>query len=224
MELDETKARDSKADRRLEKPFDAEALRSIVRELVPATKDNAISQFLTFPDLPNIIESEQPKASFDLGSAGKKPDDNVIFDLEEPEEFQAVPLPKSEAPKKSNSAPKDDWSHQDLSRYKIDLFAADTAGDGAFNYDEADLTKSSIAVTSGLEDISLDQIGEEPAPFKTPATKRASASIDSLQAEEILRQEARKVLETIAWKMIPDIVERVVREELQKLLKDAERL
>lgn len=49
-------------------------------------------------------------------------------------------------------------------------------------------------------------------------------TVDAQHAEDILRQEARRVLENIAWKMIPDIVERVVREELQKLLKDAERL
>ena len=80
----------------------------------------------------------------------------------------------------------------------------------------------------------MDQIGEEishPAP--TAAKKSSTAKItsptlgtgvDAQHAEEILRQEARRVLESIAWKMIPDIVERVVREELQKLLKDAERL
>jgi hypothetical protein len=40
----------------------------------------------------------------------------------------------------------------------------------------------------------------------------------------ILREEARAVLTEVAWKLLPDICERVVREELQKLLKDAERL
>jgi CheY-like chemotaxis protein len=225
MELDETKARESKADHRLEKPFDADALRTIVKNLVPATQDNVISQFLTFPDLPAIIESEKP---------AKK--DNVLFDLEEPEEFQAVPLPKNKGgTKKSPASAKDDWNHQDLSKYKIDLGAsAADMGENQFRYDEADLTNTSIALSSGIEDISLDQIGEEPvAP--TPQKKTVSStsvrratslgsSVDPLHAEEILRQEARKVLETIAWKMIPDVVERVVREELQKLLKDAERL
>jgi hypothetical protein len=45
-----------------------------------------------------------------------------------------------------------------------------------------------------------------------------------MRAEELLIQEARNVLENVAWKLLPEIVERVVREELQKLLKDAERL
>lgn len=262
MELDEPKARESKAEQRLEKPFDAETLRSMVRDLVPTTQDNVISQFLTFPDLPNIIEAEKPAAR----AAGKanipaeppvEPEDNVVMDLDEPEEFQAVPLPKTPAPKSkpvASSKPqtpiKDDWSHQDLSRYKIDLHAVDAANEDQFRYDDDDLTKSSIALSSGLDEISLDQIGEQeefkkPAPKARPQSTPASAgtpvnksrpaatassqavlsnTIDTQHAEEILRQEARKVLETIAWKLLPDVVERVVREELQKLLKDAERL
>lgn len=217
MELDENKARESKADHRLEKPFDAETLRALVRQLVPATQDNAISQFLTFPDLPAIIESERPAA---------KAKDSSPFDLEEPEEFQAVPLAKNSEAKKPASPAKDDWSHQDLSRYKINLLASD-ASDNQFRYDEADLTNSSIALSSGLDDISLDQIEDEAAPAKSSARKKSPSvnpTIDAVHAQEIIRQEARKVLEAIAWKMIPDVVERVVREELAKLLKDAERL
>ena len=59
MELDEAKAKLSKANRRLEKPFDAETLRTIVKELVPSTASNVISQYLTFPDLPPMIENEK---------------------------------------------------------------------------------------------------------------------------------------------------------------------
>lgn len=261
MELDETKARDSMAESRLEKPFDAEALRSLVKDLVPTTQDNVISQFLTFPDLPPIIENEKPaspvatretpskatapSATSQKQAPAKEQEPNILMDLEEPEEFQAVPLPKGpETKKKAPISPaKDDWSHQDLSRYKIDLLATDV-NDSNFNYeDQADLNNTSIALSSGLEDISLDQIGleddllQKPAPQitpgRTPAANKPSTphtplgmgmSVDPQHAEDILRQEARKVLETIAWKLLPDVVERVVREELQKLLKDAERL
>lgn len=257
MELDEAKARDSRAEGRLEKPFDAEALRSLVKQLVPQTQDNAISSFLTFPDLPNIIESEAPKSSEAPAVATSvlpevpsvDADPTFLMDMEEPEEFQAVPLPKApeaakKSPAKTPATPaKDDWSHQDLSKYKIDLFA--TEMNDNINYDDqADLTRTSITLSSGAGEIALEDIGEEAfqAPL-APAAKKKSAgmnlpssqsvgsaktglgmTIDAQHAEDILRQEARKVLEAIAWKMIPDVVERVVREELQKLLKDAERL
>ncbi len=54
MELDETKARDSKADRRLEKPFDAEHLRNLVSSLVQKTESNPVSSFLNFPNMPEM--------------------------------------------------------------------------------------------------------------------------------------------------------------------------
>lgn len=57
MELDEPRAQASKADRRLEKPFDADQLRALVRDLVPKLNENAISNFLSFPDLPEIVET-----------------------------------------------------------------------------------------------------------------------------------------------------------------------
>jgi hypothetical protein len=104
--------------------------------------------------------------------------------------------------------------------------------------DEADLTHTSIALSSGAGEISLDDIDNpnpqprRPAAPKTPssktfiqqATTSAMSSLDPMRAEELLLQEARSVLESVAWKVLPEIVERVVREELQKLLKDAERL
>jgi len=114
--------------------------------------------------------------------------------------------------------------------------------------DEADLTNTSIVMSSGIEEIALEDIDNpEPQPkarqnqkqaplsktFSTPAptsfgqptgNSPSLMGLDPMRAEELLRQEARSVLENVAWKLLPEIVERVVREELQKLLKDAERL
>ncbi|PIS09865.1 MAG: hypothetical protein COT73_12380, partial [Bdellovibrio sp. CG10_big_fil_rev_8_21_14_0_10_47_8] len=61
-------------------------------------------------------------------------------------------------------------------------------------------------------------------PMPTALNLSSSTSLDPVHAEDLIRQEARTVLENVAWKILPEIVERVVREELQKLLKDAERL
>lgn len=57
MDIDEAKASASKADRRLEKPFDAETLRGMVKDLVPKTKSNPVADFLSFPDMPDFDES-----------------------------------------------------------------------------------------------------------------------------------------------------------------------
>lgn len=307
MEIDESKARSCRADRRLEKPFDADTLRQLVKDLVPSLGSNAISNYLSFPEMPEMVEDPgpstsspaknsriMPQAAPQLTSSTESPDfadplsmpeedeiqlidfdktrvgsahetrntpslaDSMDFpeveDIEEPEEFQSIPLPKNQGLASSPKAktPQDDWARQDLSRYKIEL-----PKDDPMSIDEADLTNSSIALSSGAEDISLDRLDEledltnslSPPPRANPdrsANRSAHrsppisktfspsadshpshspvSSLDPMRAEEVLRQEARAVLENIAWKLLPEIVERVVRDELQKLLKDAERL
>lgn len=57
MEVDEGKISQSSPDARLEKPFDAEALRQLVQELVPKTQNNPISSYLQFPKMPEFKEA-----------------------------------------------------------------------------------------------------------------------------------------------------------------------
>ena len=49
MELDEDAARNSRAEGRLEKPFDVENLRQVVLELVPRTQSQRLAHFLKYP-------------------------------------------------------------------------------------------------------------------------------------------------------------------------------
>ena len=55
MEFDEKRASEVKPDRKLEKPFDAESLRKIVRDLVPRLKKSAVSDFLSYPSSPKEV-------------------------------------------------------------------------------------------------------------------------------------------------------------------------
>ncbi len=243
MELDEAKARSCRADQRLEKPFDADTLRGLVRQLVPPTQENVISNYLTFPELPSMVEEERPtpKAPSATGkvpsipslpsnllgmgegnSSSKSPRTNSPMnaantELDEPEEFQAVPLPKN----------------RDLSKFKIELPKEDVSMD---EFEEIDLSKTNIALSSGGDDISLDQIDRlthlEPVTTNSPRSSTSlnynssynSQSIDPAKTEHAINAQVRQVVEEIAWKILPDVVERVVREEIQKLMKDAERL
>lgn len=84
MEIDELKAQECRADRRLEKPFDADLLRSIVSDLVPKTSSNPISEFVTFPDMPEFDES--PMAQED--SISKMPE----MPSKKSEDFNKAPI------------------------------------------------------------------------------------------------------------------------------------
>ncbi len=203
MELDETKAQSSKADRRLEKPFDADTLRNMVRELVPKTQGNVISQYLSFPNLPHFAEPipqqappaipttapsapppipaqniQSPKPNYQsLPKIPQPPSAPAMMEMneqDEPEDFQNVPLPKlpDRAPPlpRSPSAQMMDersepeaWAQQDLGKFKISITEEDLVPD--YDYGGKDLTRSSIAMSSGSEDISIEDFARNTRPL-----------------------------------------------------------
>lgn len=244
MEFDEAKAAISKPNARLEKPFDAEALRTLVRDLVPKLQNNVISQYLSFPNLPPIVE--EPKIA-PPASATPPPQlethEPESVELEDLEDFQQVPLPKAPGKRtqvpiadlaSSESRTDDQWARQDLGQFKIDVHDEDLTSD--YELAAQNLGESTIAtMSSGLEEVELAKIDLPVIPAQQ--TNKKSNSKDNLvgdlpsmtqlsheRLEQLVREEARKTLETIAWKILPDITERIVREEIQKLLKDAEKI
>ena len=210
MELDEAKAKESMAERRLEKPFEPDTLRSLITELVKKTQTNPISHYLKFPDMPEI--QEDPSTA----------DAPAIELANDDDEFAQVPLhnplstPSSPTSQKETS---EDWSHQDLSKFKIEVPAK-----REFDYDATQISTDSIdnkkpLVTNYGE---FEEVTFANAPFEGPSGSQAS-SVQGFDQEAIFREEARKVIEHIAWKILPEITERIVREEINKLLQDTEK-
>lgn len=70
---------------------------------------------------------------------------------------------------------------------------------------------------------------QKKTPAKTQTTSNAQPKVhskgdtDTDLMEKIIREEAREVIESICWKMLPEIAERVVREEINKILRDSEK-
>jgi two-component system cell cycle response regulator len=58
MELDPSRFKECKANEHLEKPFDTEQLRALIKKWVPKTQQNALANFLTFPKMPEFQESD----------------------------------------------------------------------------------------------------------------------------------------------------------------------
>lgn len=279
MELDEVKASGCRADRRLEKPFDADALRNIVRDLVPKTRTNALSEYLTFPRLPEFSEpvaektpeaplQDEPSMDLDRMPLGSElneeniyaiPEDNAL-DIPYGEEFSQVPLtsPKAHANMMQASGDDGEWSHQDLNKFKIQI-PDENSDDFAkkFVVPETDLSHAHVEVSGSFEEVSFDDTlipssaprnnvkPTAPPPVPPPAAAQqqmprtesvasrparepamgapTSLPLDSAQVEKIIREQAREMIESICWKILPDIAERVVREEIQKILRESEK-
>lgn len=250
MELDEAKAAACGADRRLEKPFDAEALRHLVKELVPKTAGNVISDYLTFPALPDF--EEEPKLELPAeaapateaavadptATAGEPVTGADIYSIPEigeneiPAEmpFGGAGGGRPAAAMAASPAGEESWSHQDLSKFKVDL-----SGDPAVDADVDDFAVARIQSEGEFEEVTFTSKKTAPSavapsaghPVPAAPAPRAAGSpasaMDEIMAEKVLREEARAILERVVWQMLPDIAERVVREEIQKLLKDSER-
>lgn len=92
MELDEDKYQASQADGHLEKPFDVKALRTLINDLVPKTKNQKLSGFLNFPDMPEFAEQAPKK--------------------EKPAPPPPPPIPAPATTEKS--AAKESWSMEDF--------------------------------------------------------------------------------------------------------------
>ena len=286
MEIDEARASACQADRRLEKPFDADHLRSLVTDLVHKTKSNPVSSFLSFPDMPEFDEENahrlaepdqvQPLENFEMNSANGSTDNDFLnipelesesdLSLEVPgEEFAAVPLT---TPRMSEDGDEEGgWAHQDLAKFKIQLPTNDpedfaskfvipqekleaAQATNESHYEEMSFGED-LSESDDLADLAQPPVAAPvkpktpppPPPLMAKAEKsvkdqmmqtlqkgvnakpntQSKVDLDPNMMEKLIREEAREIIESICWKLLPEIAERVVREELNKILRETEK-
>lgn len=251
MGIDENKAKDSGANKRLEKPFEVETLRSIIQELSPKTISHPISSFLNFDEIDSIKDYRKKTGARQNVSPPKVPnfnipaqsndyviDDSILPEelqlTEDSEEFAQVPLHKSiplDAPMADDSAALDspeEWQAEQVNAISTKPPSSDVI-------EEEDLLKAKRKITDNFEEIiftdaeleadELNSISKPMTPtagktdeFTVPAL--SSIPLDAKTQERIFREEVRVIAEKIAWSLLPDITERIVREEIKKLLQE----
>lgn len=169
MEFDEPKAKESLADARLEKPFDADTLKNMVNNLVKKSAPQDISSFLDFPTTPQ--EKPQPhkveKNEDPLKSLEKIKNESEKFsqpfelpeishvEEKESDEFEMQPLDKTTG-----------FGYRESDKTKT--FVLDLPEDT--NVDDIPLDIESI---ENVEDMSFLLNPETAANFKMPESKSA---------------------------------------------------
>jgi len=222
MELDEDKLEAARADARLEKPFDVKDLRKIVNQLVPKTQGNRLSAYLTFPKMPEMLE--KPAATGPAPSGGgletHKEWTMESFDpipkVDAAEDFEEValpPAPKPEADLLQEDEEDTQWSTKDLSSVKVS---------------EEEIKSDELALKIPDDEIlelepSEDQ-EESPIHSKPEASVHASAPPDfpltEEQLEAIIRKQSQTIIESVVWKIVPDLAQQVIERELKRLLNE----
>ena len=64
-----------------------------------------------------------------------------------------------------------------------------------------------------------DNITEDIPEFIQPIP-----SLNEKQLEKILKSQSKDVIESVVWKVVPDLAERIIREKLDQLMKDLDRI
>jgi len=238
MEFNTVLATEAGFTDKLEKPFDTEMLRSKINTYVLKTKEHPLYNMIELPEMPSFIESESivRQKNIYLQDKDKDKDKNKII---------SDPVEKSVALELA-----DDFEHVQLNQNLIqpseDIISAKTKKDAEVNppaaadfeiqietenfgdFEEVILVKSEKLqnriheqIQSYLENspvaLSKSQQQKKQLPHTTYSSKTSAFD------ESLMREEIRLMAEKICWQIIPDITEKIVREEITKLLSNLDK-
>lgn len=269
MELDQEQFKKSQAEDQLEKPFDADLLRNLVKKYVPSAGSNPISQFLKFPkSLKPTAEAKKPsppKASAPIEEKAEKEDasefnlNSILGDLapasdEAPPSFSddVIEMPSLDSPPPAEFAEfKIDTSIDPLEKFesfnltkatspnisappdfveteeKSEMLMTDidhiqpTQLDTVFkSKSPTGHTRTEISIPQKLKDVSLDSNDIYPSPHSSQKIK----GLDDSEIEAIVRAHTEEFLKNQLQDSLMNIVEKIVREELNKVLEEEVRL
>jgi len=213
MELDEDKFQASHANGRLEKPFDVTALRKLVSELVPKTQSQRMSQFLSFPKMPEIQEpTAAPKAE---------------------EEFQQVPISKKRPEAAHTPAPTPPApAAKNADRFRIPVESEDdpdVSGSLKMSREAIDVEK----IFRNADEPDQFEMRDTRAPASLPIPTAPEAkpelptppiatfpTLNEADIEKIVREQAQQMIEAVVWKVLPELAQQIIEREIEKLLKE----
>jgi two-component system cell cycle response regulator len=244
MSLDESKTIQAKPDSRLEKPFDSEQIRNMVSGLVPRANSNPIKDFLDFPKMPDfsedaekikklideknhIFQQSTPKStsSFERQAPQRQPvppppnEDSVLTRMDE--EWAQQPVKRSDPSHKKTEF--NDFGIKDLSQVKIkitDDFEEISFDDQSQNLSpNQDFHKDQNHHEDSFQSHNLKQ--NEPSRGTTSTLTNATLPSHE-QMEEMIRDQVQKIATEVCLKMcqkiLPDIAEKLVQQEIQRIL------
>lgn len=251
MQLDEQLFRDSKADASLEKPFEAETIKSIFEKLVPKLQTFPLRGMLRHPPLPDFEESDtfvKLKNTFTTLVSNDKPNDSGTVVFDEPVDFDIPsndqeqgaklsfkqklaqknqllhktpevikpPVVQKPTPAEQKPPERDEWSPS-----KANQFVIETENFGDF--EEVKVVNTAGKAPFDLKEQVRNYIKDSPMASHKSENSRPRENTISNFDEQLIKEEIRQIAERVAWQVIPEIAEKIIREELAKLLQGIEK-
>lgn len=237
MDFNETLAATSKYTDKIEKPFDTETLRDLVNKHVKKTQNHPLRGLLDFPKHPEFVESETHIRQKTTYVKPVKPTDSkpVIEDVSENfgEDFKPVQINENLLQTKnqpSSSQTSQQQNPQQNSQSTADEFDIHIETENYGEFEEVILVKTEKnqnQMQNKIQDQLKSYLENSPVALNKIQLAQNAAG-DKPQKltrfeEQLMREEIRLMAEKICWQIIPDITEKLVREELNKLLKDIDK-
>jgi CheY-like chemotaxis protein len=253
MHIDESKAKQCRADSTLEKPFDRDSIRRLVQHFVPKTTNQNLNEFLKMPPL------LPPETNFEFTYTNIKPilqtpQSTPLFDKEAGDEFvtqapsatfaRSIP---AISPLTSSNDEAEDWSQKNLVTPKaksptsaksippappLQSFeekntpTRSEASVEEFNVEFADVQMQNDGIADeDLMDGALDSSkkSRRHPMMKQKAVSIAPLSMDEKQLEEIIRIQVNESIQHWIKKYLPEVAERLIKNEIDRLMKDLDK-
>lgn len=246
MDIDDSKVQEVGANDKIEKPFDTETLRNVIKKYVPITQGQNLEEFLDFPNTPKQEERTQKAAEVQAkkvpppppssnkaqnqDTGQKKPSWNMDS-FEDIQNFEAS-MNDEDSPFSSGSNDEDEEIDQ---FQKVKLNKVDLQKDSHIFDDEPmielDLSHHNEDEVSREELLSNVYMGEnEPKAQSKPNVKAQphlkktqDVQVPAMSIEEIetiIRAQSKEIIEQLVYKLVPDIATKIVKEELQRLIEE----
>ena len=194
---------------KLEKPFDSAALRKLVTKFYKETESHPLNGLLDFPTIPEFAEDVsmddqyqhvqlQNKNTFnddaDFSAPSSSQHSKIHIETESHGDFEEVVLVQSSAERSQD-------------QYKISSQIK--------NY-----LDNSPAALNKIEKHVHNEVNQQ---LSRQNNHRMSQPGSNRFDENLVREEVRALTEKICWQIIPDIAEKIIRAEIEKLLKNIEK-
>lgn len=259
MELDQEQYKRSKADDQLEKPFDADHLRNLIKKHNPSAMDNPLSQFLKFPksmakDSAKDSAPQKTEAPAKSTPIVEKPvsEDASEFNLNTIFNELTAVSDNTDTPPSFSDEALEMPALDSETNHEFDQFKIDTKVENLEKFETLNLTSSqkaeepaSMPDIDHIQPLKLESVFQqtsriphsevsmteselskiEKTHFKQSAPViTQSMGLNDQEIEAIVRAHTEEFIKNQLQHSLLEIVERVVRDELSKVLEEEVRL
>ena len=232
MNLDQEQFLIAKANGRLEKPFDTDALRGIITELVTQTHSNPVSAYITPPAIELDFDDDtasgvESHSDFEMPQKIEQNLNELNAELEslnnDPEAFEIQNISEDDT---------SEWAQQKTESLQVTSNAPIASLDLSDIEDKVDKAQAKISMDD-FQIVDLDSVNDEiPDGFlmanlhegNKPKQQEQNINISEEQLELALKSISQEALEKIIWRVVPDLASQIIEKEIKRLLDEKETL